>query len=124
MEIRGILYNEYYKLELTIGQLYGLEKSTTKNLSVYGGVVMSDFSRMIEEAKRDIVILMDNPKNIPWYMSSSQLEMTIKELEKMNEVRDKNMFFPYYPKGIADCWDSSDELGKKLLEILDAYKKL
>lgn len=60
---------------------------------------------------------MDNPKNIPWYMSSSQLEMTIKELEKMNEVRDKNMFFPYYPKGIADCWDSSDELGKKLLEI-------
>lgn len=46
-----MLYNGDYKLELTIGQLYGLEKSTTKNLSVYGDVVMSDFSRMIEEAK-------------------------------------------------------------------------
>ena len=85
---------------------------------------MSGFSMMIEEAKKDIIILMDNPKNLPWYMSSNQLEMTIKELEKMNEVRDKNMFFPYYPKGIAGCWDSNVELGNKLLEILDIYKKL
>lgn len=85
---------------------------------------MSSFSRMIEDAKKDIIILMDNSKNLPWYMSISQLEMIIKELEKMNEVRDKNIFFPYYPKGIADCWDSNDELGNKLLEILDIYKKL
>ncbi|MGN0341682.1 MAG: hypothetical protein ACI4DO_02720 [Roseburia sp.] len=85
---------------------------------------MSSFSRMIEDAKKDIIILMDNSKNLPWYMSISQLEMIIKELEKMNEVRDKDIFFPYYPKGIADCWELSDELGNKLLEILDIYKKL
>ena len=41
---------------------------------------------------------MDKSKNLPWYMSSNQLEMIIKELEKMNEVRDKNIFFHIIPK--------------------------
>ena len=85
---------------------------------------MSNFSLMIEDVKKEIVTLMDNPLTIPWYMSSNQLGAIIKELDKMNKVRDKNVFFPYYPKAIADCWDSNDELGKKLLEILDIYQNL
>ena len=79
---------------------------------------------MIEDVKKEIVTPMDNPLTISWYMSSNQLGAIIKELNKMNEVRDKNVFFPYYPKGIADCWDSNNELGKKLLEILDIYQNL
>lgn len=93
-------------------------------MSVSGGTAMSDFSMMIEEAKKEIMILLDNSDRLPWYTSISQLQMIIRELEKMNEVRDKNMFFPYYPKGIVDCWDSNDELGNKLLSILDFYIKM
>ena len=93
-------------------------------MPVSGGTAMSDFSMMIEEAKKEIMILLDNSDRLPWYTSIIQLQMIIRELEKMNEVRDKNMFFPYYPKVIVDCWDSNDELGNKLLRILDFYIKM
>lgn len=49
--------------------------------------------------------------------------MAIDELDKMNQLRDKNRFVPYYPKGIADSWAQEDRLGEELLEILDAYMK-
>ena len=67
-------------------------------MSVSGGTAMSDFSMMIEEAKKEIMILLDNSDRLPWYTSISQLQMIIRELEKMNEVRDKNMFFRIIPK--------------------------
>ena len=76
---------------------------TNYKTSVSGDTAMSDFSMMIEEAKKEIMILLDNSDRLPWYMSMSQFQMTIRELEKMNEVRDKNMFFPYYPKGMGYC---------------------
>ena len=53
---------------------------------------MSNFSIMIEDAKKEINILMDNPNHLPWYMSISQLRNIIKELETMNKVRDKSVF--------------------------------
>ena len=36
----------------------------------------------------------------------------------------EDMIFPYYPKGIAYSWNYDDELGEKLMEILDVYNKL
>lgn len=43
-------------------------------------------------------------------MSVEQLKMTVDELHKMNQIRDMKRFIPYYPRGIADSWDSNDNL--------------
>jgi hypothetical protein len=50
--------------------------------------------------------------------------MTISELDKMNQLRDMNLFMSFYPRGIADSWNLNDNLGKELLDVLDVYIKL
>lgn len=57
-------------------------------------------------------------------MSIEQLEMTLKELNTMNQIRDMRQFMPYYPRGIADSWNLNDKLGNELLKVLDSYMKL
>lgn len=84
---------------------------------------MDYFGEKIEHVKSDIRKMLEDPEQLPWYMSVRQLNMTIDELNKMNQLRDKNRFVPYYPKGIADSWAKEDRLGEELLEILDAYMK-
>ncbi len=84
---------------------------------------MDHFGEKIEHVKSDIRKMLEDPEQLPWYMSVRQLNMTIDELNKMNQLRDKNRFVPYYPKGIADSWAQEDRLGEELLEILDAYMK-
>ena len=29
-------------------------------------------------------------------------------------TRDKNVFYPYYPKGVVDCWDYKDDLANNI----------
>lgn len=84
---------------------------------------MDHFGEKIEHVKSDIRKMLEDPEQLPWYMSVRQLNMTIDELNKMNQLRDKNRFVPYYPKGIVDSWAQEDRLGEELLEILDAYMK-
>lgn len=84
---------------------------------------MDHFGEKIEHVKSDIRKMLEDSEKLPWYMSVRQLNMTIDELDKMNQLRDKNRFVPYYPKGIADCWAQNDRLGEELLEILDSYMK-
>lgn len=64
---------------------------------------MDHFGEKIERVKSDIRKMLEDSEKLPWYMSVRQLNMTIDELDKMNQLRDKNRFVPYYPKGIADC---------------------
>ena len=84
---------------------------------------MDSFSKMIEDVEAIIEKMINNPKELPWYMSVEQLKMTVDELHKMNQIRDMKRFMPYYPRGIADSWDSNDNLGNELLKVLDFYMK-
>ena len=45
---------------------------------------MDRFSKMIEDIKNDIRIMINNPSVLPWYMTVEQLNMIINELDKMN----------------------------------------
>ena len=85
---------------------------------------MEDFSKKIEDVEAIIEKIISNPEELPWYMSVEQLKMIVNELNKMNQIRDKRQFMPYYPRGIADCWDFNDNLGNELLKVLDYYMKL
>lgn len=84
---------------------------------------MDNFSKMVEGVKITIEKMKKTPAELPWYMSVEQLEMTLKELDNMNQIRDMRQFMPYYPRGIADSWEFDDKLGNELLEVLDYYMK-
>ena len=77
----------------------------------------------VEGVKITIEKMKKTPAELPWYMSVEQLEMTLKELDNMNRIRDMRQFMPYYPRGIADSWEFDDKLGNELLEVLDYYMK-
>ena len=49
---------------------------------------MDSFSKMIEDVEAIIEKMINNPKELPWYMSVEQLKMTVDELHKMNQIRD------------------------------------
>ena len=66
---------------------------------------MDNFSKMVEGVKITIEKMKKTPAELPWYMSVEQLEMTLKELDNMNRIRDMRQFMPYYPRGIADSWE-------------------
>lgn len=78
----------------------------------------------IDEINKLLVQSESESSPLPYYMSRSQLKAIIDELLTMNQTRNAKEFFPYYPKGIADCWNYDDMLGNKLLNIIDIYKKL
>lgn len=84
---------------------------------------MDNFSKIVEGVKITIEKMKKTPAELPWYMSVEQLEMTLKELDNMNQIRDMRQFMPYYPRGIADSWEFDDKLGNELLEVLDYYMK-
>jgi hypothetical protein len=46
------------------------------------------------------------------------------ELNTMIATIGQFNFYPYYPKGIADCWVLDDPLAIKLGEILELYNRL
>ena len=49
---------------------------------------MDNFSKMVEGVKITIEKMNKTPAELPWYMSVEQLEMTLKELDNMNRIRD------------------------------------
>jgi hypothetical protein len=85
---------------------------------------MSDFHAMTENLINEIKNLMDNRDSCPGYMTETQLESIKQELYEMDKIRDKNVFYPYYPKGIADCWDFKDNLAIQLMKHLEIYCSL
>ncbi len=85
---------------------------------------MSDFHSRTEDIISEIQNLIDNRERRPSYMTDKQLELIKQELLKMDKVRDKNVFYPYYPKGIVDCWDYKDALAICLMEYLEIYVSL
>ena len=84
---------------------------------------MNTLDDLIQHAKVEIQCFLSNREKIPKYMNVGQLEMTLNELDKMLEYRNPDVFFPYYPKGILDCWQPDDALGIELMNILDLYTK-
>lgn len=85
---------------------------------------MTTFQSMIEEIKIIVQAELKNKDNRPSYMSEKQLCFILKELDKMEQIRNIHLFYPYYPKGIADSWDYANPLAIKLFELLELYRKL
>ena len=85
---------------------------------------MSDFHTLVEKTKSKIRSLMEDKEGRPGYMSDQQLEAIGIELDKMDRIRDKRVFCPYYPKVIIDGWDYKDPFAKQLMDILDVYDRL
>lgn len=85
---------------------------------------MSLFHEMAEEAKKLVKERLADKENRPAYMLESQLNSILGELDKMEQIRNSGLFFPYYPKGIADGWDYADPLAGILLRLLGEYCKL
>lgn len=56
--------------------------------------------------------------------SHLQLKSIINDINKMNEIRDSNIFLPSFPRFIVDSWDFSDSLGIELLNFYELYKKI
>lgn len=53
--------------------------------------------------------------------SLSQLQLILSELEKSYDTPNVNLSFP---RLIVDSWDYSDELGIKLINLADKYKRI
>ena len=85
---------------------------------------MSDFHARAEAIINEIQNHIDNRDRRPAYMTDKQLESIKQKLLEMDKVRDKNVFYPYYPKGIVDCWYYKDALAIKLMEHLEIYRSL
>lgn len=85
---------------------------------------MENFDAMLEEVKALVQDKINDPEKRPDYMSETQLCAILNELDKMGRIRNSHLFFPYYPRGIADSWSFSNQLGDKLLNLLELYKKL
>ncbi len=84
---------------------------------------MEKFEELVMESRNIIQKLLTDSNDLPSYILEKQLNFILKELEQMLIIKDANLFYPYYPKGIAD-WNSNNRLGIQLLEILDAYGRL
>lgn len=85
---------------------------------------MANLQSMVEEVKALIQKELINQDERPDYMLEKQLYQILDELDKMERMRDAHLFYPYYPKGIADCWDDSNPLAIKLLDLLAFYRNL
>lgn len=85
---------------------------------------MDQFHEIINEVKSLVENEILNKDTLPEYMSEKQLYFILDELKKMDRIRNSKLFFPYYPKGIVDDWDYSNQLTEKLLEVLEVYRKL
>lgn len=83
-----------------------------------------DFQSMIEETRVLVQREIENKANRPGYILEKQLYSILEELEQMERIRDIHLFHPYYPKGIADSWDSANPLAIRLLELAESYRKL
>lgn len=88
------------------------------------GTNMANFQVMMDETKALVKKYLTNKSTLPSYMLENQLELILVELNKMDQIRNCHVFYPYYPKVINDSWDYSDLLGTKLLELLELYCKL
>ena len=82
---------------------------------------IADFEVVINEIRLLIEHNIDDTDSVEL---KRQLISILRELDKMNDVRDKNVFYPNYPRIIVDSWNYNDELSKKLMDLLEIYKKL
>ncbi len=85
---------------------------------------MTRFEELVAGSQSKILELLKNKESLPDYMLEGQLNLILKELDQMALVKDASVFYPYYPKGIADSWDFNDKLAAELLEVLDVYRRL
>lgn len=85
---------------------------------------MEKFQCMMEEVRALVKEKIENRDHRPDYMLEKQLYAILDELDQMEKIRNIRLFYPYYPKGIADCWDESNPLTAKLLDLLELYREL
>lgn len=87
---------------------------------------MKNFQLLLEETRGLIHEMLKNTNNLPLpdYISEKQLYFILSELDQMEQIKNVQLFYPYYPRGIADSWDYSNPLAVKLLELLELYRKL
>lgn len=85
---------------------------------------MANFHSMVEEVKALVENQIKNKENRPVYILDKQLYSILNELDKMDKIRNSDLFYPYYPKGITDSWDYSNPLAIKLMDLLEIYTKI
>lgn len=56
--------------------------------------------------------------------NETQLQRIKEELKIMKDTLDPQKYIPGYSRAIVDSWDLNSELGLKLLEVVNKYKKL
>ena len=56
--------------------------------------------------------------------NESQLQRIKEELKIMKDTLNPKKYMPGYSRAIVDSWDLDSELGLRLLEIVNKYKKL
>ena len=74
-----------------------------------------------KELQQDVKLEIEKVKNRNSKKSLSQLILILNELEKSYDTPNINLSFP---RVIVDSWDYSDELGIKLMNLTDLYKRI
>ena len=85
---------------------------------------IENFQSMMEETKDLVRNKLESEEYRPDHIEEKQLYFILDELEKMEQIRNIQLFHPYYPHIIVDSWDYSDPLANKLLLLSESYRNL
>ena len=81
------------------------------------------FHRLTEETSQRIGQIIASGR-IPSYTTKAVLDGIIADLRRMDKVRNAGEYVPSYTRAIVDSWPYGDQLGQKLLEIAELYRRM
>ena len=79
------------------------------------------YNKLNKELQQNVKIEIEKAEKGKSKKSLSQLQLILSELEKSYDTPNVNLSFP---RLIVDSWDYSDELGIKLINLADKYKRI
>lgn len=79
------------------------------------------YNKLNKELQQNVKIEIKKAEKGKSKKSLSQLQLILSELEKSYDTPNVNLSFP---RLIVDSWDYSDELGIKLINLADKYKRI
>ena len=79
------------------------------------------YNKLNKELQQNVKIEIEKAEKGKSKKSLSQLQLILSELEKSYDTPNVNLSFP---RLIVDSWDYSDELGIKLINLAEKYKRI
>lgn len=79
------------------------------------------YNKLNKELQQNVKIEIEKAEKGKSKKSLSQLQLILSELEKSYDTPNVNLSFP---RLIVDSWEYSDELGIKLINLADKYKRI